>query len=112
MKVKRFNFPSFEDWVNKYNTDWEQKIGVFTCRIADVCVSLKNNKPVSIDYQVAISKHENPLNVYSSKICSKFINCPVEDKEQLYNWYITVIEEINSEWEKYIINRYMVNDID
>lgn len=102
MTVKKFNFPTFEGW-NKGN-EWSQKIGSFTCRVATVGWGCNGN--TKNDYQIAISKSDNPLNIYSPKLFNDFISCDVKDNNSLQYWYENAIKNANSKWEKYILETY------
>lgn len=96
IKVKTFNFPSFEEWRNneyKYSTS----IGVFKCVIKPVC--LGNGETT---YAIAVAADPLPTNIYVDKIIYHAFEVKREQTDILKVWYENIIKRVNQEWSDYI----------
>ena len=106
MKFKGFNFPTFEEWEkNRYHaTDF---ISTFT---ADICISQKNASfTIPDEFSAYVSFRTSGYYDILFKYISlpTFYYNPVKDsKENLKNWYNSVIKELNEKFEEYLITTF------
>lgn len=103
MKVKKFVFPSFEEWV-KREQNTEIVVGAYRCEIG-VFFWYANSPSKRYMFAVAY-ENQNPLNVYTSKVFHKIFDYD-GDYEQLKKWYNDTIDEFNVFWENHIISNYL-----
>lgn len=96
IKVKTFDFPSFEEWRNneyKYSTS----IGVFKCVIEPFCWG--NGETT---YAIAVAADPIPTNIYVNKIIYHVVEIKSEQTDILKVWYENIIKRVNREWADYM----------
>lgn len=99
MKVKHFDFPTFEEWKKK-NCEWESRLGEYNIEIGVFCWGKD-----STTYAFGVAARQNPLNVYSSRIYYQPFTC--EGGNGLEDWYNSEIEKFRAFWEDYIKKTYL-----
>lgn len=101
MKIKSFNFPSFEEWVQKGNSI-HLEIGAYYCEIFP---SYKCRYSTKYTFEVSyIAK--TSLNKFAVAIFSRNIIEANENSDNLKTWYENSISEFNSFWKKHIKETY------
>ena len=107
MGVKKFNFPSFEDWKEK-GFEYRGKLGDYYLDIRPVSWSVNTDKPKTV-YSIAVSTRENPLNVYSPTIYRETFHYLHDEEKNLQNWYEKQVEDFNAFWKNFILKTYTEN---
>lgn len=105
VKVKNFDFISFEKW-KEQKFKWENKLGDFYCKISLFELNCSGDGNT---YVAAISTGSNPTNIYSDcvyRVKSQLIDS-VYNEDKLKDWYNSVVTEIKVIWEQYIILTYL-----
>lgn len=101
MKIKKFAFPSFEEWVKKGNKV-RVELGAYCCEVG--AFSWGNN---STTYMLAASLADrNPLNIYTPQIFSRRFE-DGGDVEKLKEWYETATQEFNTFWQNHVNSTYL-----
>ena len=99
MAIKTFDFPTFEEQKKTYN--YYQKIGDYTCSISILKFGVKDV------WQEAVAITNYPIN---NMINEKLDNIP--DEKTLKQWYQAVIVKLNQEWKRFILETYLVGNIE
>lgn len=103
MKVKTFNFPTFEIW--NETKEFEQKIGDYACVIE--VVFAWGSKDVKSTFLAAIANNDVPTNIYVRKVASSSIDCYLSDEKTLKQWYEKVTAKLNEQWCDFIMKNYI-----
>lgn len=87
MEVKKFEFPSFEEWWDNYYTkprrsNFKTHIGMYTADVLNVVINL--------------------YGIYEGKYCLN-----PKSKEEVRNWYEQSIKELNDAFVKHIKETYL-----
>ena len=103
--VKKFNFPSFEEWYDN-ECEWEQQIGSYICEVGYCGGRMDDNyNEVERDYRVFIYPINN---YYYGKILISYYEWDIKNENELKKWYEDSIKEANIKWEEYILKNYFV----
>ena len=113
MRVKTFDFPSFEEWfntnMNNLNSNdygFKNNIGSYVADISPFCWY-----PDSVTYMAAIACSHNPHNIYAPSISKKYTFRYYRDKhsiDDLRKWYQEVCIKLNEDFANYIYETYLV----
>lgn len=101
MNIKKWDFPSFEDWESKKH-EWEGQLGDYYCEIKRISWGRDE-----VTYGIAISTSYVPHNFYSRKAVSESISLSINDVKALKFWYIKATDKVQNDWEQYIKKTYM-----
>ncbi len=102
MKIKKFVFPTFEEWVKREN-DTEIVLGAYKCEVGVFCWTSGNCEKT---YMFALSlSNVNPHNIYTNKLFCDTFNYD-GDNEKLKQWYNDTICKFNDFWENHIKSTY------
>lgn len=102
--MKRFLFPSFEDW-KASGYEWSGHIGDYHCRASKVVRGCGDNTEDT--YMVAVSVSENPCNMCVRKVVCYSETFDRSEESSLKSWYEDVCVEVNEEWQNYIRQQYL-----
>ena len=106
MEVKKFNFPSFEQF-RKHNK-FEKSVGTYKACLAVFSWNVDGEHKT---YHFAMSSDFNPLNIYSRQIFfRRFDWTPESDKNGEFEaWYNKTLAEFEEFWDKFIKETYLEN---
>lgn len=100
-KIKKFVFPSFEQWVKKRKRV-RVELGAYCC---EICASSYGSDSTTYVLAAALADR-NPINIYTSQIFTRSFDY-VGDDEKLKEWYENAILEFNSFWQGHIKSTYI-----
>lgn len=103
MRIKTFEFPSFEEW-NK-TQEYSQKIGDYTCAVEAVVSGCDGD--TENFYQAAIANYDYPTNILVKKIFAKGISCDRSDEKAIKEWYEVATAELNDAWKAFVLKKYL-----
>lgn len=101
-KIRGFKFPTFEEW-SKHSWDWTGRIGEYNCEVSLFMWGARGKENT---YQLAISTHDKPTNMFAYKIYMTSVQCKSNDTKKLKEWYESAITKANDKWKNYIENNY------
>lgn len=110
MKVKVFEFPSFDNWSQKCQYDYTAQVGDYYARISLFSWSTKDDSHL---YKAAVSSSRNPLNIYATSLISMTEMClnsqSSDFTDKLKEWYETSVNSINEKFSEMILDTYLEN---
>ena len=104
MKIKHFNFPTFEEWI-KMNYCYKSRLGEFDIEIEESSWYTDGR----VTFGFAVAANQIPMNVYSHAIYRNTFTCRKTEIELLKEWYNSEIIKFKEFWEKYIISTYFID---
>jgi len=100
MKLKKFIFPTFEEWEIRDNKV-RIELGAYCCEVRAYSYGEKTTT-----YMIAASLADrNPLNIYTNQLFCRRFEYDGDD-ENLKEWYETVTKEFNAFFENLIRTTY------
>lgn len=105
MKIKTFDFPTFEEWKNNSFKESSIKLGAYISTIAAVGWTYGTTETT---YCFAVSlAHLNPINLFTDKVFSRYFKYTEGDIVGFKKWYEDTICEFNTFWESHIKGTYL-----
>ena len=104
-KVKKFEFPTYEEWKENEFSYMMGKMGDYYVDIRAVSWSTSKEHPETV-YSIAASTRENPLNIYSPTIYRETFHYFHDDEKNLKDWYEKEVIKFHEFWEKFILKSY------
>lgn len=118
MNIKKFVFPTFEEWNTGHGCDnrefekrdYQTSVGDYNLHIrATSWYSPNNNNDAYAQYQLGISTSNNPLNIYSNTIVNEYHKYYYENpfnERDLEIWYNEVTVKANNDFKEFIMKNY------
>lgn len=106
MKLKKFIFPAFEKFYKcPHNLDWEAVDVIGEFRAFVEAYSMSSSSPTQFEF---VARIVNKL--LTQEVCyhSYFKWSEADGPEVLREWYEKTVEEINTAFEDYIFETYIV----
>ena len=107
MKVKLFDFPTFEVW-KKHAFIYRGRVGEYFVEIRATSWGTRPDAPET-NYSIAVSTRENPMNIYSPTMYKELFSYKHDNEDNLKNWYEEQTKKFNEFWEKFILRSYFEN---
>ena len=102
MKIKHFEFPTFETFVSN-ESKVRLELGAYCCEIRVCCWDEKSTR---CDFAVSLAD-TNPLNISVPTLFDRVFD---GDLKKLKDWYENTINEFNTFWENHIKTNYLYEE--
>lgn len=101
IQVKQIDFPSYEEWRDKYQYFYETEIMDFHVKAACISEGAENLRAT---YAIGVSVFENPTNFYTPVLFYDYVSCCRHDDITRKFWYDHAIKQAQETFRNHILS--------